>query len=180
MLDSELILKAAHFAAIKHKSQRRKGGDKSPYINHPLSVALMISKVGNIDDKHILAAALLHDTLEDTDTNPNELEKNFGQKVRFYVEEISDNPKKKSCASKLLQMKNAPLLSDGATIIRVSDKICNIVDIIESRPKNWTDEKCLNYLEWSNKIVNKCRTVNVPLENYFMSKYKWVYKQIYA
>ena len=77
-MESKIILKAAHFASQKHRDQRRKDKEASPYINHPLNVAILISDIGQIQDPEILAAALLHDTIEDTDTKPEELEKFFG------------------------------------------------------------------------------------------------------
>ena len=67
-MSNQLILKAAHFAAQKHRGQRRKDEDASPYINHPISVAKIISEIGNVEDPEVLAAALLHDTIEDTET----------------------------------------------------------------------------------------------------------------
>ena len=92
-----LVLKAAEFAARKHRDQRRKDIDSSPYINHPISVALVIAQVGNIEDPEILAAALLHDTLEDTDTSVSELLEEFNETVADYVQEVTDDkslPKK--------------------------------------------------------------------------------------
>ena len=86
-----LILKAAHFSAQKHSTQRRKDENASPYINHPISVALAIAQIGGVDDPEILAAALLHDTLEDTETTPEELEAEFGKKVCEYVLEVTDD-----------------------------------------------------------------------------------------
>ena len=69
-----LILKAAHFSAQKHRKHHRKDEDASPYINHPISVALEISQTGGVNNPEILAAALLHDTIEDTATTPEEIE----------------------------------------------------------------------------------------------------------
>ncbi|SVE44770.1 uncharacterized protein METZ01_LOCUS497624, partial [marine metagenome] len=86
-----LILKAAHFSAQKHSTQRRKDENASPYINHPISVALAIAQIGGVDDPEILAAALLHDTLEDTETTPEELEDEFGKKVCEYVLDVTDD-----------------------------------------------------------------------------------------
>ena len=86
-----LILKAAHFAAKKHRAQRRKDAHASPYIIHPISVALEIAQIGGVDDPEILAAALLHDTLEDTETTPEELEAEFGKKDCEYVLDVTDD-----------------------------------------------------------------------------------------
>ena len=85
-MNNQLILKAAHFAAQKHRDQRRKDKEVSPYINHPISVAKIISEIGNIEDPEVLAAALLHDTIEDTETTVDELIDNFGERVCSLVQ----------------------------------------------------------------------------------------------
>jgi guanosine-3',5'-bis(diphosphate) 3'-pyrophosphohydrolase len=64
------LLKAVNFAAVKHRNQRRKGADESPYINHPLNVAETLWRVGEVRDVSIIIAAVLHDTIEDTKTSP--------------------------------------------------------------------------------------------------------------
>lgn len=84
-----LFLKALKFASLKHTSQRRKAGD-IPYINHPIEVAEFLGQAG-ISDYEVLSAAILHDTVEDTDTTPEELEHEFGKKVRDIVMECSDD-----------------------------------------------------------------------------------------
>jgi guanosine-3',5'-bis(diphosphate) 3'-pyrophosphohydrolase len=67
------LLKAVHFAAVKHRNQRRKDKDQTPYINHPIGVALALACKANITDIHVLQAALLHDTVEDTETTLEEV-----------------------------------------------------------------------------------------------------------
>ena len=62
------IVKATFFAARKHQNQRRKGVDAAPYINHPLAVAYVLAVEAGIKDETVIIAALLHDTVEDTDT----------------------------------------------------------------------------------------------------------------
>ena len=69
-----LILRAIDFAARKHRDQRRKDEEASPYINHPIPVSLLLAEIGGISDPQVLSAAILHDTIEDTDTTPEELE----------------------------------------------------------------------------------------------------------
>ena len=90
-MSNQLILKAARFAAHKHRNQRRKDEEKTPYINHPISVAKIISEIGKIEAPEVLAAALLHDTLEDTKTTPEELIDNFGERVCNLVQEVTDD-----------------------------------------------------------------------------------------
>ena len=91
MSNNQLILKATHFAAQKHRDHRREDEKISPYINHPISVARAISAIGDIEDPEVLAAALLHDTLEDTETTPKELIDNFGERVCRLVQEVTDD-----------------------------------------------------------------------------------------
>src|SRR3954447_18866400 len=88
---TSLLLKAVKFSADKHRDQRRKGENASPYINHPIDVAEMLCRVGGVSDPLVLAAAILHDTVEDTDATAEEIELEFGAVVRQLVEEVTDN-----------------------------------------------------------------------------------------
>jgi len=85
------LLKAADFAAKKHRDQRRKDSSKSPYINHPIGVAHILTEEGHVDDLAVLQAALLHDTVEDTETSFEEIEQLFGREVRDIVAEVTDD-----------------------------------------------------------------------------------------
>ena len=76
------IVKAANFAAIKHKDQRRKDPEGTPYINHPVGVAFILTAEGDVEECHVLQAAFLHDTVEDTDTTLDDIEQQFGPVVR--------------------------------------------------------------------------------------------------
>ena len=85
-----LVLKAAAFAAHKHRDQRRKDAKATPYINHPLALAQALCEEGGVDDPIILAAALLHDTIEDTETSYDELRGQFGARIADIVAEVTD------------------------------------------------------------------------------------------
>jgi guanosine-3',5'-bis(diphosphate) 3'-pyrophosphohydrolase len=89
--DIALILKAADFAAHKHRSQRRKGRSERPYVGHCIEVALLIAEVGKIEDASVLAAALLHDTVEDTKTTREDIREEFGSAIDDLVSEVSDD-----------------------------------------------------------------------------------------
>src|SRR5487761_2225837 len=84
------LIKALAFAADKHRNQRRKDADASPYINHPIALANVLANEGGVEDPVVLSAALLHDTVEDTETTPAELEAQFGGKVAAVVLEGTD------------------------------------------------------------------------------------------
>ena len=146
-MSSQLILKAAHFAAQKHRDQRRKNEDASPYINHPISVAKIISEIGNVENPEVLAAALLHDTLEDTETSVEEIIENFGERVCSLVQEVTDDKTLPRQTRKDLQIQHAPQLSEGAVLIKLGDKISNVTDITNTPPTNWGSNRRLEYFD---------------------------------
>ena len=93
MADKELKLldRAVLFASVKHAVQFRKGGT-IPYITHVIEAMEIVSRI--TEDEEIRAAAVLHDTLEDTDTGKEELEHNFGKRVLELVNAESENKRK--------------------------------------------------------------------------------------
>src|ERR1043166_8253441 len=101
------LLQALHFAADKHRDQRRKGAEASPYVNHLIEVAELLAREGGVTDLLTLQAAILHDTLEDTDTTPAELDAHFGGEVRRIVEEVTDDPQLSQAERKRLQIVQA-------------------------------------------------------------------------
>ena len=102
------ILNAARFAAEKHRNQRRKDSQKSPYINHPLEVAERIWNTGKYQDINAICAALLHDTVEDTDATFEEIEELFGSEVLAMVKEVTDDKSLPKAERKRLQVEHAP------------------------------------------------------------------------
>lgn len=161
-----LLLQATAFATQKHRTQRRKDG-KTPYINHPVHVALILAEIGGVEDAEVLAAALLHDTVEDTDTTFEEIEAHFGTRVRSLVEEVTDDPRLSPPEQKQHQVEHAPELSPGATLIRLGDKTSNITDLYEAPAKNWTLERRQKYLIWAETMISQCCPVNRLLEKNF-------------
>lgn len=162
-----LVLAALRFAARKHRDQRRKGEEASPYINHPIEVAHVLSSVGGVHDPAILAAAVLHDTLEDTETTPDELETVFGPTVRRMVEEVSDDTTLARSERRARQVACAPDLSEGAKLVRLADKICNVFDVTHAPPSGWSPERRLEYLEWTARVVEGCEGVSPRLEAHY-------------
>lgn len=161
------LLQAIHFAAQKHRHQRRKDDGKTPYINHPILVALQLADIGGIMDPEILAGAILHDTLEDTETTAEELETQFGARVRSLVEAVSDDKSLPKQERKQLQINHAASLSTGAALIKISDKIANLKDLVNSPPAGWTVERQQQYLDWAVAVVKNCPAVNKTLEAHF-------------
>lgn len=166
MTDTQLVLAAARFAAERHRDQRRKDVEVSPYINHAIAVAATLADAG-VTDPAILAAALLHDTIEDTDTTAAELEEWFEPAVRALVEEMSDDKSLRKEVRKELQVEHAPHASAAAKMIKLADKICNVRDVAASPPPDWPRARRVEYLDWSERVVAGCRGCQPELEALF-------------
>jgi guanosine-3',5'-bis(diphosphate) 3'-pyrophosphohydrolase len=162
--DFSALLRALHFAALKHRDQRRKDEDASPYINHPIEVAEVLARVGQVTDLVVLQSAILHDTIEDTMTTPEELEALFGADVRRVVEEVTDDKRLPKAERKRLQIEHAPHISPQAKLVKLADKISNVRAVTETPPADWPLERRREYLDWTERVVAGLRGVNAPLE----------------
>ena len=162
-----LLLKAIRFASLKHNNHRRKDADKSPYINHPIAVAEMLWKTGHVRDMVTIIASVLHDTIEDTDTTPEELEKEFNLQICSVVKEVTDDKGLSKEERKRLQIENAHSKSLPARHIKLADKICNIHDLTLSPPANWSADRRMEYIRWAKDVINEMRGTNAELEKYF-------------
>ena len=161
------LLKAIEFASRKHSMQRRKDKDASPYINHPIAVAHLLADTGGVNDLVTLMAAVLHDTIEDTETTAEELEAQFGRTVRKVVEELTDDKSLEPAVRKQLQADHAPKLSKEGKAIKLADKIANVRDVTDAPPAKWDLERRIKYLDWTEKVVAGCRGTNGPLEKLY-------------
>jgi len=161
------LIQAINFAAKKHSSQKRKGADGEPYINHPLEVLNLLTSVGKVEDFNILIAAVLHDTIEDTETTEEEIEKLFGAEVCKMVLELTDDKSLPKAERKQLQIEHAPYISVGAKQIKLCDKISNIRDVLENPPDGWSVERRSEYVNWGEKVVAGLRGANENLEKHF-------------
>ena len=167
MTDVTTLLRALDFAAIKHRDQRRKGNEAAPYINHCIGVARLLAEVGGVQDFTILTAAVLHDTVEDTDTTPGELDARFGHEVCSLVMECTDDKTLPKAARKQLQVENAPHKSPGAKQIKLADKTSNVLDVTHCPPDGWPWERLWGYLDWTEQVVGGLRGVNPALEAHY-------------
>ena len=172
MNDITQILRAASFAAHKHRNQRRKDVEASPYINHPLALARVLADEGGVTDAETLCAALLHDTVEDTDTTPDELAREFGAEVAAIVAEVTDDTTLVKSERKRLQVEHAAHISDKGKLVKLADKICNLRDIIASPPDGWSLERKREYFDWGKQVVDQIRGTNAQLERRFDQLYR--------
>lgn len=165
--DLKLVLKALAFAAAKHKDQRRKDVDASPYINHPIALADVLCNEGHVTDIEVICAALLHDTVEDTDTSAEELEAEFGKAIRDIVMEVTDDKTLPNKQRKQAQIDHAAGISDKAKLVKLADKICNLRDVVNCPPPEWSLERRRDYFDWARAVIDGLRGVNAGLEAVF-------------
>ena len=159
----EKLIKATHFASLKHENQRRKNKNKTPYINHPIDVMTILSNCGvtNID---VLCAGLLHDTIEDTNTTYSELAVQFGETVADIVIECSDNKKLDKVARKQSQIEHADHTTDGARLVKLADKCSNLTGLLNDPPTSWSQETIIGYARWCFVVCQKLYGVNDALD----------------
>src|SRR4030095_15337949 len=149
---------AAMFAAEKHRTQRRKDID-TPFINHPLQLAYILVQA-DIEDPVVLAAALLHDTIEDTNTTHDEIEIVFGHEIANIVSEHTEDKNLGSVEAKQAQIDHAAKISPKAKLVKLADKIANVSDIDGAPPAGWSLERKREYFDWAKQVVDQMRGTN--------------------
>ena len=162
-----VLLKALRYSAEKHSDQRRRDKKSSPYINHPIQVTETLWTLGGVRDTNLLVAALLHDTIEDTDATPDEIKQQFGEDVLDLVLEVTDDKSLPKQVRKQLQIETAPHKSERAKLLKLADKLCNIRDIVHLPPANWPLSRKQEYLLWTEKVVQGLRGTNKELEDQY-------------
>ena len=170
--DLKLLLKALAFAAHKHRDQRRKDVEASPYINHPIALGNILCNEGHVTDTEVICAALLHDTVEDTDTTAEDLEREFGGNIRDIVMAVTDDKSLPAQERKRLQIEHAAHSSDQAKLVKLADKISNIRDIASSPPPSWDLQRRQRYFDWAKQVVDRLRGVHPVLETAFDEAYR--------
>ena len=150
------LIGALAFAADKHRNQRRKDAEASPYINHPIALANLLKREG-VADTAVLCAALLHDTIEDTDTSLGELQREFGERIAAMVAEVTDDKDLPKAERKRLQIVHASGISPGAKLVKLADKICNLRDVAERPPATWDLDRRREYFEWAKRVIDGLR-----------------------
>merc|ERR1712062_137362 len=165
-LTMEDVMKAADFAARKHKDQRRKNKSATPYINHPLGVANILTSEGKISDPIVIQAALLHDTVEDTDTTIEEIGDVFGDKIKQIVAEVTDDKALPKQTRKQVQIDTAHKKSPEAKLVKLADKLYNLRDLdsVDGTPAGWEEKRVHEYFVWAFNVVKGLRGSNAAME----------------
>jgi len=171
MSNIQLLTAAYMFAADKHRDQRRKNVHVSPYINHPIDVAYILTSVG-ITDINTLIGGILHDTVEDTKTSYDEIIEKFGQEVADIVRECSDNKALDKVQRKKEQLAHARIISDKAKLIKLADKFSNCRELLDVPPKNWSQKVIYGYAVWCFAVCQNLFGINDLLDRKLMSMFQ--------
>lgn len=161
--DTEKLILAIIYGAAKHHGQTRKDTEGTPYIIHPLQVCNNLWEIGQVRNSNILASAILHDTLEDTDATESEIQKYFGSRVCETIKEISNDPNLDTNANKQRQIDHVPLMSQDARLVKLADRLANIVDL-RTPPPSWNSDKVDGYFQWGQKLLTALKGTNANLE----------------
>ena len=161
------VLRAAQFAAEKHASQKRKGAAAEPYLNHLIEVAGLVAMALSQPDTNLVIAALLHDTIEDTETTREELIGRFGSDVADLVVELTDDKSLPKAERKRLQIEHAPKMSVRAQTIKLADKLSNLRSILSSPPPDWDYRRKREYFDWAKRVVDGFAAPNPILKAEF-------------
>jgi len=156
----QIFDRALTFATEKHKGQTRFNSGE-PYINHPIAVAAIVKKYPH--NNEMLVAGYLHDTLEDTNTTYEEIEKEFGKKVADLVLELTNDEAQMNAKGKaeyLLDKMNR--MSTEALIIKLADRLHNVSDFDTAKPK------------WRTKYKLQTETILDGLKNLNATQQKLV------
>ncbi|WP_443748634.1 HD domain-containing protein [Asticcacaulis solisilvae] len=165
--DTAKLIEATYFAADKHRDQRRRDKGATPYINHPISLTHILVDEGGIEDTDVLCAALLHDTIEDTDTTAEELAVHFGDRITAIVLEVTDDTSQHFTVRKQAQIDHAPHMSREAKLVKLADKISNVRDLLAFPPHDWPIARKQAYMDFCAAVVNGLRGTNAGLEAAF-------------
>jgi guanosine-3',5'-bis(diphosphate) 3'-pyrophosphohydrolase len=161
-IDTRRFLDALNFAALRHRTQRRKGERGAPYVNHLIEVANILASHG-LEETELLCAAVLHDVIEDAEVTAEEVRQRFGNRIASIVLEVTDDPGLPTWQQKLEQIETAGAMSEPAQNLRVADKISNLRGILTSPPVSWSLERKIAYYAWAEQVVSQCRRADETL-----------------
>lgn len=145
------------YAIEKHACQKRRDG--SPYVAHPFRVAESVRSIGGVTDPEVVMAAMMHDLIEDTDVEYDDLVKLFGRRVADLVASLSGDMRLPKPERRAEVIERARRGSTEVKTIRLADRLDNLLDMAGFSPGRKRE-----YLEGSEQTLEACRGANAALE----------------
>src|SRR5439155_258590 len=164
-LDLVAVLGLAYAEAGRRAEARKllktleRASQQRPDLSH--SIALVLAGLGEKDQAfgRLEQAYQAHDgSLILLQVNP--LLDSLRSDARVVVQELTDDQTLPKTERKRLQIEHARLASQRAQVIKVADKICNVLDVTYSPPANWSTQRRREYLDWTERVVAGCRDCN--------------------
>jgi guanosine-3',5'-bis(diphosphate) 3'-pyrophosphohydrolase len=140
-------------------------------MNHLTEVAELVAEASD-GDIALIIAAVLHDSVEDTEATLEELEALFGAEVASLVAEVTDDKSLPKQVRKELQIEHAAHASNRAKMIKMADKVSNLRSLASSPPAHWDAERIQAYYHWAARVVEGCRPANEQLAAKFDAAYQ--------
>ena len=134
-------------------------------------MAKVLTSEGGVADVRQILAAILHDTIEDTETTRDNLVQHFGETVAAIVTEVTDDKDLPKQRRKDMQVEHAPHLSSRAKAVKLADKICNLRDVADAPPADWPLSRRQEYFDWAKAVIDGLRGDHPVLEAKFDQAY---------
>lgn len=157
------IFEALMFAGSVHNGQRRKDAPGSPHLKHVVQVAGLLVRAG-VREPDVLVAAVLHDVIRDTDTELELLRNRFGDAVVTIVEELSEDARLSRIDRRDYMPNRVKEFGAAAKLIKLSEKISNLLDLAEHAPVGWSRQRRRDYFEWADGVTRPLRGLNAKLD----------------
>jgi len=146
------IDEARQFAETAHAGQTRKGAARLPYVTHLAEVAALVAEFGG--SPVAIMAAWLHDTVEDCGTSPDEIALQFGPDVAWVVAQLTDDKSLPKAERKALQILHAPGKTHDAALVKICDKLSNVLAVGDAPAVHWDEARQVAYLDWAEQVVS--------------------------
>lgn len=169
--DLQQLVGSLSYSAVQHQDQRRKNARKTPYINHPIALLHVLVVEAGVQDKSALNGALLHDTIEDTDAEEEDLRARFGNAITDVVVAMSDDKSLPKDVRKQLQIDHAKDWNYSARLAEYADKICNMRDLLVEFPEGWTLQRVREFFDWAKAVIDQIRGTHEKLDVIFDEVY---------
>lgn len=162
---NKTIIAAKKLALEYHAHHRRPNASDEPCIIHLAEVASYVAD--HSQDASLIAAAWLHDLLEDTTATPQDIESHVSAEVSVLVGWLTDPADWKTLplvqrkAFQVQRIREAPL---GARLVKLADQISNIRSVLLDPPSDWTPQKCSDYIQGAHSVAQACEGVAPQLD----------------
>ena len=170
---NDLAEKAVAFAQKWHQGQCRPNKSQEPKIDHMAEVAQLVTEAGGTDVE--IAAAWLHDVVEDTAVTLNDVRQTFGEDVALVVDGLTDPPDfammplAQRKATQVERLKSKP---HSVKLVKLADQSSNVKSVLEDPPLDWDAQKSLTYIEGAKQIADVCMGLSPYLDQLFHRFYQ--------